>query len=289
MQCYTPNHIQTNSLEWITVPCQKCNFCLQNRRQDWAFRLMQETKVAKTAHFLTLTYRPEDIPIATDEDDWPIGFTLRKKDLFTFHQTIKRAQKRYLSKMYQDYKIRYYSVGEYGSKTKRPHYHLIIFNIHPEILTQLANGRFWEKGWIHIGDVKAESCSYVAKYLIDKSPLMEGLEKQFTCMSRNPGIGHNYIESHSKWHRNRKGKDLRMYTEVNGKKGRLPRYYKDRIFTKMDRALWAQIGAAMASNAYDREIEEIMKTHTNPVEIYEQRLKHHHDNIRIKSLKLNKF
>lgn len=286
MQCYTPITIRANE-GFINVPCAKCNFCLQNRRQDWAFRMMQEAKESQSAYFLTLTYNPESITIKCDEDGWPIGFTLVKKELMIFQKTIKRAQMRLLKKGYQDMKIRYYSVGEYGSKTQRPHYHMVIFNLHEDILIDLANGRFWDKGRIHIGNVKPESCSYVAKYLIDAEVLPEGLEKPFTMMSRNPGIGHGYIERMKRWHKNPEGEEVRMYSQVNGKKGRLPRYYKDRIFTRIEKELWAQVGQAMADERYIKEIEEILKTHTEADAVYESRIRHHHDNIRIKSLKLN--
>lgn len=249
--------------------------------------MVQEAKATKTAHFLTLTYDPDHIPMVMDGDEL-VGHTLDKHDLWKFHIGIKQYQRRKLgTKLYTEWKIRYYSVGEYGSKTQRPHYHSIIYNVHPLTINAIARGEIWGKGIVHIGSVQPESCAYVAKYLIDKEePTNYERQKPFTVMSRRPGIGANYLETHRSWHRNLDG-EPRYYTEVNGKKGRLPRYYKDKLFTKLEKQKWADIAQIFADDKYREQIEKILATHEDADAVYEERLRFHHEQIRIKSLKLN--
>lgn len=118
MECQSPKTIWPHrSIEWcdkneefpVTVPCGKCVACLVNKRGDWIFRLQMEMKFSKRkALFVTLTYDQKHCPEKLDK---------RHLQLF-----LKRLRKHYPAGQ-----IRYYAVGEYGSKMGRPHYHLILF------------------------------------------------------------------------------------------------------------------------------------------------------------------
>lgn len=297
MQCYsTIPIIQKGERFW--VPCGKCNFCLQTRRNDWAFRLTEELKAAQTGHFITLTYDNKHLPMLW-EDDVPYDMTLDKEHLSTFHQTIKRDQQRLLGKKgYLEWgKIRFYSVGEYGTRTKRPHYHTVIYNVYPEMIKRLLDGYYWDKGMVHVGTVTPESCAYVAKYVIDREhDHPEGKQKEFATMSRNPGLGHNYLEENGAWHREQTEYDytnFRIYAIRNGKKVSLPRYYKDRIFKVAEEGKEELLADALTKyydelsvkfeNDYIREIERLSVTQQDPVSYYRQRRKAQHDGIRQKS------
>lgn len=317
MQCYKQIFVKHNDIYHL-VPCGKCNFCLQNTRNDWGFRLLQEQKVSQTANFITLTYDNENLPY-TWEDDFITGVTLEKKHLFTFHKTLKQKQRRLLKKEYNEFgKIRYYSVGEYGSQLGRPHYHCILFNVHPIILQDLQDGLIWEKGLVHTGFVTPASVNYVAKYVIDRvehakekyNPESMKWEKQetkqiapFNCMSRNPGIGANYMINRD-WHRevnDYNPENFRIYAMQDGKKVRLPRYYKDKIFKEVDQwyedvmktslELHNMELADQFEKTYLKELEDLENkyelTRIEAMEKIQERTKHHHDQIRIKSLKLN--
>ena len=44
-------------LQWHTVPCGRCAFCLQNRRSQWMFRIHHEMKTQEVpGWFITMTY-----------------------------------------------------------------------------------------------------------------------------------------------------------------------------------------------------------------------------------------
>lgn len=98
-------------------------------------------------------------------------------------------------------KFRYYAVGEYGDKSWRPHYHLIIFGLSP------TEGKLVEKCWpygfIQMGTVEASSIGYVAAYVMKKltnpkDKRLEGRTPEFCTMSRMPGLGYGMVERMAK-------------------------------------------------------------------------------------------
>lgn len=212
MNCQSPRWLEVDE-EIQPVPCGKCLPCLVNKRIDWAFRLQQEYKACRgSAAFITLTYSAKFVP-----DD---GLNKRHVQLF-----LKRLRKR-IGK-----KVRYYLVGEYGSKTGRPHYHLLLFNYEESdekyIRIAWASKKGEPFGLVHIGKVTEASIMYCTKYCIQRSTCTTELSKPFALMSRAYGLGGHYLTDEMvSWHR--KGK--RNYTLIYGVKGRLPRYYKDKIW-----------------------------------------------------------
>jgi len=203
--CINPRTIRVNN-QSIRVDCNKCNFCLQNRRLDWVFRIMQHLHDQPSADFLTLTYDSEHIPLVMSKK-WNSGYmTLDRNHLSNFHKLLKQANTRTLLfvkkknkltwKEYHDlkkqYRVTYYAVGEYGGRFGRPHYHTLVFGLHRLTLQKLHCGRIWEKGNIHFGKVTGASVGYVTAYLIDKNPnLPEEVQRPFSQISK--GIGANYL------------------------------------------------------------------------------------------------
>lgn len=294
--CIAPLRLKVKG-ETITVPCNKCNLCLQARRNDWAFRLYQELRTAISASFLTLTYEDEYVPISND-----YKLTLKKSDLHNFHKAIRQSQTRTLLKIKRQekmnserykhlkkkWKIRYYSVGEYGTETQRPHYHSIMFNIHPLTLQKLAE-KIWTKGHIKNGSVGFQSIAYCTKYLIDRAEDNQGREKPFTLMSRKPGLGENYMNSKKYWHKQIGDNldDYRYYVIYQGQKQRMPRYYKDKIFSKIERKIGGLKAIEESFKLYLDEIERLASLHPNPMSYYEERLYNKNESIKIKSIQLN--
>lgn len=222
MTCENPKTIWPHrSEEWIesnvespiSVPCGKCIPCLTNRRSDWSFRLEQEYKASKCAHFVTLTY---------DQKHYPSDGSLNKRDLQLY---LKRLRK-YDSTV----KIRYYAVGEYGSKSGRAHYHILLFNCENESHIRKAWCDIKGKpiGIVHLGKVTAASVAYVTKYIIQRYDYPPGVAKPFSTMSRAYGIGGAYLtDDMVQWHR----VDDRNYVlRPDNVKGRLPRFYRDKIW-----------------------------------------------------------
>lgn len=171
MACLTPFKTNDGQL----VPCGKCPDCRGRRISGWSFRLMEEEKRCSSAFFLTLTYDPMKVPMSPrgfmtldssiDQEtgeihhmkikkkDGTTGYVREtKRDLQLFFKSLRKANSLR--------KIKYYAVGEYGGKTKRPHYHIILFNAD---ITTVQNA--WTKGQIHYGNVSGASVGYTLKYM----------------------------------------------------------------------------------------------------------------------------
>lgn len=191
-------------------PCGKCEACRSKKMGEWVFRLKQELKYSSDAHFITLTY---------DEEHLPSDGSLNKVDCQLF---LKRFRKRI-----EPYKIRYFLVGEYGSETHRPHYHMLLFNYPKEydLHTDLLNS--WNAGLVHIGSVTGQSISYCVKYLYKINDLPVDLEPHFMLCSRNPGIGSDFLTSEQRAYLTSPSLPNRVVDD--GVTKILPRYYRDKL------------------------------------------------------------
>lgn len=219
-KCLTPWYSKQENLD---LPCGKCYECRQARISGWVFRCYKELERSTSAHFVTLTYETDSIPINLLGQK-----TLLKSDLQTFFKTLRKKN---------ETKLKYYACGEYGDQSERPHYHLILFNAETETIYQS-----WKKGAIYIGESVTEaSIAYTAKYITKngKVPVNDNDKrlKEYSVMSKR--LGDNYLTPQMiKWHK----KDIlnRMYLPTKGGgKLPLPRYYKDKIYTKHQKLMIA--------------------------------------------------
>lgn len=256
MGCLTPYVVKVKKpwnnreqLEYETpVPCGKCPECRARRASGWSFRIMQQDKIAKEAHFVTLTYDTAHVPLTRSN-----YMDLCKEHLQGY---IKRLRY-YYAEHAKEYKtgtekISYYACGEYGGQTDRPHYHLIIFNA-----TEKAITKAWEYGTVFIGTVTGASVAYSLKYLMKPGRIPmhknDDRHKEFCLFSKK--LGANYVnETMIEWHK----RDLtkRMYcTLPDGQKISMPRYYKEIIYDDNERQV---IGVAAKIEA-NTEVEKLQK------------------------------
>lgn len=220
MKCIAPKVIWPHrSVAWVdahdeypvSVPCGKCMACLVNRRSEWAFRLEQEFKFSSSAYFVTLTY---------DEKHLRRDRSLCKRDLQLYFKRLRKS--------YENQRIRYYAVGEYGSKSGRPHYHVLLFNVPDEFIRRAwVDSHGVSIGIVHIGQVTEASVSYVLKYLVQMVEDYGDRQKPFALMSRAYGIGGRYLSDEMvSWHRDNDANYAFRYDV----KVRLPRFYKSKIW-----------------------------------------------------------
>lgn len=204
--------------EFTEIPCGQCMECRLEYSRQWANRCLLESKDHEKNCFITLTYDQQYLPRKKDCVKPKTGEvvdmnTLVKKDLQLFFKRLRKE----LDK--QGIKIRYFACGEYGDQTERPHYHAIVFGWYPDDITinevKDSSGlgyryyqsetlsRIWPQGIHVVADCTWETCAYVARYVckkvkgIDKQLFDKiGIENQFVTMSRRPGIGLNWFNSH---------------------------------------------------------------------------------------------
>lgn len=257
------------------MPCGACNYCLGNKRGDWTFRVLNELKMASTASFLTMTY--DDKHVRYDESSGEQ--TLCKRDVQLFTKSLRKA-----NALVSDLKLRYYTVGEYGTQTSRPHYHSIMFNVDPSLTGRLPT--FWPHGHMQVDPVTHATIHYVTKYVINRPGDYTGRQKPFSLISNKPGLGAGYLTPQMiQWHLDEK----RTYTQQLGQTQRLPRYYKDKIFTPAVRARLAAEGVVLADQAYHKELQRLEQYHPDPAAYYDESARYVHDSITKKLNDKNKF
>jgi hypothetical protein len=199
----------------------------KRRSSHWSFRINEESKKAKTSCFLTLTY--EDQPLS------PNGLpTLVKKD---YQKFIKRLRKLVPSLKGKN-RLKYFACGEYGTKTQRPHYHAIAFNIPQDIINDATIIRdTWKHGHVLVTNSNLKTINYVVGY-ITKGGHTKQLDKvngvyddripEFQLMSK--GLGESYLTPQMvQYYKDRK---LFCIVHENGHILSMPRYYKNKIFNK---------------------------------------------------------
>lgn len=232
MEC---NNVKYLSKQDIHVPCGNCAFCMATRRSDWALRLHYEHRQHCDARFITLTYADPHLV-------WKNGTSqLHLPHLQGWFKRVRKA----------GYKVRYYAVGEYGARSYRPHYHVLLFGLVPEKFIR----KTWPYGQAHIGNVSMASVMYCLGYMVNGKhwTMRKGRVKPFCTMSRRPGLGASYLtEAMKSWHRS----DRKNYAILDGAKRHLPRYYKEKIFSKLDRV---RIAVKAGKDAWKREVEWIRK------------------------------
>jgi len=140
------------------LPCGKCLACCLNTAREKGIRAWHESKYHADSIFLTLTYDDKHLP----------GPKLHVPDSQNFIKRLRRSL---------NHPIGVVTTGEYGTKTRRPHWHYLIFGWSPSDKTKSRETDFgstftsglvdslWEsRGRHEIGAVTLESASYVARY-----------------------------------------------------------------------------------------------------------------------------
>lgn len=210
------------------VPCGKCMPCRTRRRREWTGRIILETLSHAESAFVTLTYSPENLPRTLALDP-----TLDPRDLTLFLKRLRKAV--------EPVPIRYFAVGEYGARTFRPHYHVLIFGLGPFARDVIEKA--WGLGFVTVGTATVASARYCAHYTTKKMTtgddprLKEGQHPEFARMSRMPGIGAGAaLESLASTYKGEQGKkwvsagggQMRVF-RYNGRFLTLDRYIMDKL------------------------------------------------------------
>lgn len=247
MPCYHPwtPPASMGLIPGIQLPCRQCIGCKLNYSTEWAARCIHETKSHFYNCWITLTY---------DDEHLPYGGTLYRPHVTTFLRTTRKASTRIKNagSILADRvgRLRYFYSGEYGEKKRRPHYHLCLFGLqmsdleyekqtelgHKLYTSKLAR-QLWPHGDHIIGELTYETAAYTARYITKKitGQLAEKhyetidkttgeiiqLQPEFSGMSTNPGIGHDWYE---KYHKDVHRTETK-HIYINGKKTKTPRYY----------------------------------------------------------------
>lgn len=188
------------------IPCQKCIGCRLDYSRQWADRCVMESLEypQESNCWITLTYSDENLKFGSCD-----AATLEKDAISDF---MKRLRRRF-EYNYGHSGIRFYGAGEYGDKSGRPHYHVIIFNlplIDLQVIGHTPQGNplynsedvsaCWPYGHAVIAEFNWDTAAYTARYVMKKQKGPDakyyyeslGLLPEFVIMSRKPGIAYKY-------------------------------------------------------------------------------------------------
>lgn len=282
--------------ERLIMPCGKCLLCTRAYRRMWALRCSHEMHGYDVGCFVTLTVSDEHIDtlfprrwcyVVRDDDvamDNPLKYRFESKWHSVTYEPFQRFMKRL--RRHLEYKkiqlkkpLRFYMCGEYGDKTHRPHYHVILFGWMPDDLVPLIGkpGLFisktlrdlWPYGFHTVGRVTFETISYVAGYVDKKldAARMQWVDNdvspEFVRMSRGSkklgtgGIGREFWE---RFHDSdlypvgANGELARPYALYHGRPVKMPQYY-DRLLMLHDPEKYDIIRAARQVGAADLDVE----------------------------------
>ena len=166
----------------VEISCGKCHGCRADTALMWSIRGYHESTLHDQNCFVTLTY---------DDDHLPSDGKIDKSHLQKFFKRIRKTTK-----------IRYLACGEYGSHTRRPHFHAIIFGrdwldgsqmVTDKLYTHPHLVETWGHGLVSVAPVTMASICYVRGYVNKKIDDTD----TFNLMSRRPGIGHRWLDLYS--------------------------------------------------------------------------------------------
>lgn len=163
----------------LQVPCGKCGGCKADRALAWSIRCFHEASLYPQNCFLTLTYAD------------PAPERLDKSHLQNFFKRLRS----------DDVKLRYYACGEYGSQTRRPHYHASIFGadflgsrgtvqISEELYVSDYISEVWGFGLAALSPFNMATACYVAGYVAKKI----GTEDSDEFQLQSKGIGFEWLQ-----------------------------------------------------------------------------------------------
>nr|WEW54488.1 MAG: replication initiation protein [Microvirus Sku122] len=226
------------------IPCGKCVACKLTKSNEWKNRMLIESYCWKHTYFITLTYdndhikKKQGVSITGELKNLP---TLNHEDMTKF---IKRLRKHF--QYYYNEKIKYFYCSEYGPKTKRPHYHMILFTNVELLITNIGKTKIqndngindlilekWGLGNIGISKFESACAAYVARYTLkkintEKQPWskFDKLEKEKIYMSKRPAIGYQYINKNFE---NIKENRYKVIPKTNDPNFWLPKTYYNRL------------------------------------------------------------
>jgi len=240
------------------VPCGRCPQCVKSKINSWTLRIEKELERSSRPLFITLTYNDENLPYKNGNP------TLQKRDIQLF---MKRLRKQH-SKVSKE-KLVYYACGEYGTKRGRPHYHMILLNLHGSVGISSS----WQLGFDYTVPAEIGSIGYVLKYMSKQRQKSNKEQKnpEFSLMSK--GIGSNYLTDRIKRYHTENLENC-YYIKSDGIKLSLPKYYKDKIYDEQQRASTTSILKRRSEQKEAETLAYLLKKSKNPELNLEIRKKH---------------
>ena len=244
-------------------PCGNCLPCRINKSKEWSTRILLEQKVHTHSCFATLTYEDEKM---TRDDDFTAQVDPRDLTLF-----LKKVRNKYGE-------IRYFAVGEYGEKLKRPHFHAMLFGVAWNEHNQSNLEKLWGNGWVSLGEVNETTARYIAGYCLKKlttegDDRLYGKKPEIMRVSRGTksnnkgGLGKTFVENLGETINENPGVEKRIIRQIRSGGRLLPlgRYLTRKLADKIgiEESVWTE-----ELEKYRTEI--FTENHGRPLVTYKQ-------------------
>lgn len=240
--CTNPRKLIINKEE-VTVKCGKCDTCKRQKAQEWAIKLINESKYHEKACFITLTF---DNKILADVKSKAVKYGAHPNFALKIEYSMKYFQKfiKRLRRKFEDRKISYFHVAEYGERTHRPHHHAILFGVnfeedrkemelsksgHPQMYSETLQS-LWAAGRCTLQDCNSNNIIYISQYSLKKfknNILNKKYNTKMTFSNRckiNVKYARRYPEQIEKGY----------MTDTDGKRYKIPKSYLEN-FKKEER------------------------------------------------------
>lgn len=170
----------------LVHPCGKCLACRRQARSQWTLRGELELMFAGgVGLFVTLSYADEFLPG---------GGNLSRRDVQLY---VKRLRSSVFKAGGVSFRVS--GSAEYGSRTGRAHYHLLVYGLGPEWESAVRSAWCDPKsgralGWVDVKLMCQKSIGYVFGYVEKKLARSRkereaGRVPEFSILPRRPGLG----------------------------------------------------------------------------------------------------
>lgn len=224
--CENPRTIITKDNRKMVVSCGHCRACLVQKQRSKTIACNQQEAISKYCFFVTLTYNKYSVPcmypvyckdkatgkqyielydedtgeflgnpyyshllckkIINRTDDKKLHYA-RYSDVQKFYKRLRRKIE--YSNLYNNEKIKYYSVSEYGPRTFRPHFHILFYFDNSKLAQNFGQivCSCWSLGYSYTTLSQGHVSSYVASYVNSITSLPE----LFKSIATNPKSSHS--------------------------------------------------------------------------------------------------
>lgn len=222
--CYFPYIPKDNPQ--AKYACGRCPNCLKRRIDHWAFRISKHLLHVKHAYFVTYTYALGQCDRSEN------GFlTLNPHHFRNYMKRVRKELGDNKDTPFND-RVKYIITGEYGTKKARPHYHAILLNVPYSVIE-----KHWPYGLVDIREIHSNRIAYLFKYC-QKARVTKRIHDRDDRIAEyvnfSQGIGKQWLTDQTQ-HYHVTNINNPTITLSSGERISIPRYYKERIFTKEQR------------------------------------------------------
>lgn len=221
---------------YVEIPCGQCIECREQKAREWMVRLGEELQNWEYKYFITLTFAPKELELI-----------LKKTGLKECNAAAEYAVRHMLERWRKRYKksLKHWFITELGHEgTERIHLHGIIFTNEKqefELINKIGDKEYykwqwWKYGIMNVGKYcNVRSTNYIVKYMTKIDTDHKGFIGQVLC---SPGIGRSFLEKQGIEQYKYKPHESKDYYRLNnGKKIKLPKYYKNHLYNEEEREL----------------------------------------------------